>query len=358
MKPKHVILSRPDSIGDVMLTLPLAGLLKQSFPDVRISFLGMPYTRDIIKSCAHVDEFIDWHDLKELNEEDSAKQLWAIGADLIIHVFPCRQISRLAVKAGIPNRLGSTGRWYHWLHCNILVSLSRRNSAFHEAILNIKLAAPVLKKTELEGVQFRLPTTVEIPMLYGFTAPKLIDHSVAGLIDHDYVNVILHPRSKGSAREWGLNKYADLTRRLTENAHGINGRKFKVFITGTRVEGDMLHKEGFFELAGNVSDVTGMFSLSQFIEFIDSSDVLVAGSTGPLHIASALGKIAVGLYPPIKPMHPGRWAPLGTNAAYIVKDIECEKCRKLNECECMKSITVDQVQQKIVAMVLNTNLKK
>jgi ADP-heptose:LPS heptosyltransferase len=119
----------------------------------------------------------------------------------------------------------------------------------------------------------------------------------------------------------------------------------------------MLHKEGFFESAGKVSDVTGIFSLSQFIEFIDSADVLVAGSTGPLHIASALGKVAIGLYPPIKPMHPGRWAPLGTNAAYIVKQTECEKCRKLNECECMKAITVDQVQQKIVAMVLSTNLK-
>jgi ADP-heptose:LPS heptosyltransferase len=204
MKPKHIILSRTDSIGDVMLTLPLAGMLKQSFPNIRISFLGMPYTRDIVRSCAHVDEFIDWQELKTLPFVDAAGQLKELGADLIIHVFPNKQISRLAVKAGIPNRLGSTGRWYHWLDCNILVPLSRKNSEYHEAILNIKLAAPVLKKAYTDNDQFRLPTPYEIPALYGIKAPTLSDHSIAGFMDPDFINVILHPRSKGSAREWGL----------------------------------------------------------------------------------------------------------------------------------------------------------
>ena len=27
--PEHILLSRPDSIGDVMMTLPMAGLLKE-----------------------------------------------------------------------------------------------------------------------------------------------------------------------------------------------------------------------------------------------------------------------------------------------------------------------------------------
>ena len=32
--PEHILLSRPDSIGDVMMTLPMAGLLKERFPGV------------------------------------------------------------------------------------------------------------------------------------------------------------------------------------------------------------------------------------------------------------------------------------------------------------------------------------
>lgn len=60
-------------------------------------------------------------------------------------------------------------------------------------------------------------------------------------------------------------------------------------------------------------------NLKQFISFIAAADGLIAASTGPLHIAAALGKVALGIYPPIKPMHPpGRWAPLGKNASYLV----------------------------------------
>ena len=34
--PKKIVISRTDSIGDVALTLPLAGILKSKYPDVRI----------------------------------------------------------------------------------------------------------------------------------------------------------------------------------------------------------------------------------------------------------------------------------------------------------------------------------
>jgi hypothetical protein len=46
-------------------------------------------------------------------------------------------------------------------------------------------------------------------------------------------------------------------------------------------------------------------------------------------------------------MHPGRWAPLGTEAHYLVVDKECNKCRHTSECECLKMITPEQVAAKL-----------
>ena len=57
--PKRLIISRTDSIGDVILTLPVAGELKRMFPDIHILFLGSSYTRPIVECCPHVDEFVD-----------------------------------------------------------------------------------------------------------------------------------------------------------------------------------------------------------------------------------------------------------------------------------------------------------
>lgn len=362
MNFNHILISRTDSIGDVILTLPLAGLLRKRFPDARISFLGMSYTREIIESCRYIDSFVDWQIIKEKSEEDSLRQFKELKADIILHVFPRKEIARLAKKAGIPKRLGTTGRLYNWLYCNMLVPISRRNSDQHEAVLNLKLTEKIHGYSITEKtVDFKNNTSLVnidiIPSLYGFSAKPVSDITFGGLLNPDDLNIILHPRSKGSAREWGLNNYARLARQLLLDNNNSKDQKIRVFITGTRTEGDMLREEGFFDKAGEVTDVTGKFSLEEFIQFIHCTDALIAGSTGPLHIASALGKIALGLYPPIKPMHPGRWAPLGERAGFIVADKECSKCRKSGACECMQLITVEQVQQKLETMVLHFNLK-
>lgn len=64
MNPRHIIISRTDSIGDVVLTFPLLGLIKQKYPDIKITFLGQNYTRPVIMACKHVDFFLDWNEMQ------------------------------------------------------------------------------------------------------------------------------------------------------------------------------------------------------------------------------------------------------------------------------------------------------
>jgi heptosyltransferase III len=71
---------------------------------------------------------------------------------------------------------------------------------------------------------------------------------------------------------------------------------------------------------------------------------LVACSTGPLHIAAALGKKAIGIFPPIRPMHPQRWQPVGVQAQTLCVSKLCEACRKNMQCACIQEITPSQVK--------------
>jgi heptosyltransferase-3 len=57
--------------------------------------------------------------------------------------------------------------------------------------------------------------------------------------------------------------------------------------------------------------------LDELIAFIFNADGLLASGTGPLHLAAASGIHALGLFPPSRPIHPGRWAPLGKKAEYL-----------------------------------------
>ena len=158
-KPERIIISRTDSIGDVVLTLPMSGLLKQSIPGVYIMFLAASYTREVVTTSEFFDEFIDWSELSKMKPEQQVQELKKHKADAIIHVYPRKEIAVLAKKAGIPIRIGTTGRAYHWLTCNRLVPLSRRRSQLHESQLNLKLAASLVGPVNL--------SLSEIENLYG-----------------------------------------------------------------------------------------------------------------------------------------------------------------------------------------------
>ena len=331
---RRIIISRTDSIGDVILTLPIAGVLKEQNPDNKIIFLGRDYTRDIINLSTNVDEFVSWDYIKSLSPAEQIHKFRELNADAIIHVFPKKEIATLARKAQIPMRVGTTNRIYHWRFCNYLMMLSRKNSPYHEAQLNLML----LKSFGIN----RIYNLDEIPKYYGLKNQSTLREDLINLISSARFNLILHPKSKGSAREWGLENYSGLIELLTNE--GI-----KIFITGTEEEGKAIRGSIRFEKYDNVIDLTGKLSLNELIRFISSADGIIAASTGPLHIAAALGKLTIGLYPPIKPMHPGRWAPLGSLSSFIVKNKKCSKCRKGKVCECLVSITPEEVRDRLIA---------
>lgn len=316
-----IIISRTDSIGDVVLTLPLAGIIKQYIPQSKLVFLGRHYTKDVINISEHVDEFISYDDLLALNEQEQLTAFKNINASHIIHVFPVKQIAQLAKKAGVSHRIGTTHRLWHWFTCNNRVSLSRKNSDLHEAQLNTKLLTPlnINKKFTVE----------ELVTYYGMTKIPVLDKAHDILIDRSKTTVILHPKSKGSAREWGLDNFSALIRQLDKHTH-------QVFISGTAEEKDMIKE--LIAKHPEAINLAGKLSLQQFIAFIYQCDVLIAASTGPLHIAAALGKKAIGLFAPMRPIHPGRWKPIGKQANYLVLNKDCSDCRKTMNCHCMREI--------------------
>ncbi len=340
----RIILSRTDSIGDVVLTLPMAGVLKEAFPGCSIIFLGTSYTRPVIESCRHVDEFVDWLQIGNLprNSESSPfpsiaepssgnleAALAALHADVIIHVFPVREICKAAKKAGIRERIATSHRMFTWLTCNRLVHLSRRRSDLHEAQLNLKLLQPL-------GIR-RAFSRKEIPDYYGLQVETTKGWKVGGsdALKEGLFNLILHPKSKGSAREWGLENFGKLIELIPAD-------KFNILVTGTAAEGSSM-KDFLQKYQNRISDLTGKLSLGEFAELISRSDGFISASTGPLHLAAAMGIRAIGLYAPMRPIFPQRWAPLGNQSSFLVQNKKCNKCRHSGDCVCIQSISPEAV---------------
>ena len=322
---KRLVISRTDNLGDVILTLPLAGYLKSIIPSLKITFIGKKYTQPIIANCAYVDHFLDREEVIK-----DPHLLAMARADTIIFVFPDKELAKVAKAVHIKRRVSTAHRWYNWLYCNHLVDFSRLRSTLHESQLNFKLLKP-----------FKLNRDISMNELIPFYGLHDSEFDFSSLIRNDKFNIIIHPKSKGHGREWGLENYFQLINQLPE-------AEFSVFITGLKEEEDFIKNELPQLLAmPRVTNMMGKLTLAELNSFISQADGLVASGTGVLHLASALGKFTVGLFPPIKPIHPGRWGPVGLNATYLVNDIDCNQCKGGTQCACMKAIAVKQVKQRL-----------
>lgn len=328
---QRILVSRTDSIGDVILTLPLCGLLKSINPQLKIYFLGKQYTRAVVETCLTVDEFIDVDELFQKTTEQQIETIKHLKLDAVIHVFPRKRIAKLMYQSRVPFRIGVSGRMYNLLYCNKIVRMSRKRSDKHEAILNLDL---------LRGLGYQHDLQInEIPNYYRLEPQEALPEKLKSMLSDNKFNLILHPKSKGSAREWGLENFGKLIELLPPD-------EFQIIISGTEAEGELM-SDWLSGLPKHLINGCGSMNLKQFISFIAAADGLIAASTGPLHIAAALEKVALGIYPPIKPMHPGRWAPLGKNASYLVLKKSCSDCRKTQNCHCMTEIKPEAVYQKL-----------
>jgi heptosyltransferase III len=318
--PRTVLLSRPDALGDAMVTMTTAGWIKHHAPSTRIIVLAKRYTLPVWKCCSHADEVLVLEDLQELGDEGATNVLREKQVDAVVHVFPHRQVARWTKMARIPRRIGTSHRWWHWFTCNERVGLSRKNSTMHEAQLNIQLLAP-----------FALPMPNSVSELIphiGYRSP-VASPEVRALLRTDRTNIVLHPLL-GSGVGWGLENIADLIRAL-------DPQRYHCLLTGTATEAQRYRTTLPLSLP-HVTDTGGKLPLEKLLELIGACDGFVSASTGPLHVAAASGVKAIGLFSMRTPIWPARWAPLGTNAHFLVHDHGCQRCASGADCDCIQRI--------------------
>lgn len=330
-KTKHILISQIKNVGDVVLALPVAGLIREYFPDAKISFLGARYTQSIIEGCSYIQQAIDWDAMKEKSDIDIIQQLKEANITTIIHLCQNARIIKLAKKAGIPYRIGTLQRLSNLLNCNRWVNQGRRHARLHEVELNVHMLRPL-------GIRSTL-TVAELGRYMHLKPRVSLPQHIEALLSPDRFNLILHPGSNGHGREWPSDAFQQLISMLPE-------KDYRIFLTGTPRENERFND--LIEQSPHAVNVMGMMTLNELIAFISRVDGLVASGTGPLHLSAALGIKTLGLFPPRQGISPRRWAPVGRQAAALMYDRPfyktCLGCRDSVGCACMAKIQVSQVR--------------
>lgn len=335
--PLHILISRTDNIGDVVLTLPMVARLKEINPDSRITFLCREYVSPLVKMSRLVDDVVELEKIVD----DPVSYFKQAGIDVVIFAQPDKQLAWAAFKAGIPHRIGNARhKIFNMLTCNRRVFFRKGSSDSHEAQQNFEFLRHF-------GC-LEIPDISSLSGDYNFRVPHIAE--VEKIIAPQKFNVILHTKSNGHGREWPIGHYLRLAQELHSSDESI-----QIWLTGSQAEGKWIEVNcpELLRLP-HVGNLCGRFSLEQLIVFINASDGLIASGTGPLHISAALGQRTLGLFPPKRPMHPGRWAPVGLKAQYLSAETACTDCPDVagGACDCMRKI-LPSVVAKIVGQWLD-----
>lgn len=326
---QHIILSRTDNLGDALFTTASAALIKERYPSCKVSLLARGYVKSICDASPYFDNFIDWESLATHKNSEIIQILKNENADAIIHVLPNKRIAMLARKARIPLRVGTTHRWFHLLNCNKGVRFTRCKTNSHEAQTNLRLLAPLGLEEEY--------TTEQLAPYFKLDLTETLKKEFSNQLDPDRFKLILHPGSNG--RIWPVEHYRNLIKQLPQDT-------FQLFLTGSEKENQRF-LEDIIKPCPEAINLMGQLSLEQMFALQKACDGLVAGSTGPLHTAAALGIHTLGLYSDQKTINHERWGPLGEKAEVLVAKKVCDICEtggSYFDCQCLAEISPSQVK--------------
>lgn len=326
-----ILISRTDKLGDLVLALPFVETFKKRYPNCLVDVMASLYASPILENNNAIHKILrvqnDQLHSNNLYRKDLLQKIKKENYKIVIALYPERQISRLYYKAEIPIRIGTAGR-FHSIFFNTRLLHSRKKNVKHESVYNLDFMS-----------FFKDGKVVETPKVYLVekdivSAKKILKN--AG-IEGEFI--VLHPGSGGSAEAWSSERFIELYEKL-ENKGMV------LVVSGSEKEGEkfdnLSHSIGYSDL----NKITGNTDLRALAAVLSLAKVVVANSTGPLHLAVAVGTKTVGLYPSKKSMSPIRWGPIGDDNIIIQPDQICE-CPD-GKCTCMENIDPNVVASKVL----------
>lgn len=314
---KKILITRTDKLGDVILTLPLISETKRLFPDSEISFLVRTYVKELIENYPSIEKVILLEDFKSFFS--FLKFLKKEKFDLVINVFPRFRLALLFFLARIKTRIGTGYRWYSFLF-NKKLYQHRKDAIKHESEYNIDL---------LKTLNVEVKYDKKYYFNYSIEEKNILEEKLKKLnLNLSEKFIIIHPGSKGSARDWSAKNFIIYINRLLEKVNNI-----KIVLTGIKEEENIL-KNIYNSISNNYKEkiilLCGVLNLKELMILIDNSNLFVSNSTGPVHIAGALNKNIISFYPRMIPMNPERWRPLSENAVILTPEGNSENINEIS----------------------------
>jgi heptosyltransferase-2 len=341
---EKILVIRLSSLGDVILTTPVLGALKDRFPHSRIFFLTKVRYGEVLGSDPRISSLIEF-DAEEKHKGFSGfmslvSKLRSQDFDLLIdlHVNLRSFLFRRLVKSRIKLKYNS-----HRLLRFLMVHFK---SIRTESLQTVDSYLEVLRKIDVEA---------EDKNPWIFLGSEEMDFSEHFLLERgvvkDDIIVGVHPGAKWQTKRWDESKFNLVCKEVV--------RKFncKVLLLGDNKEGKLVNKVKEGLPKESALEAIGL-PLGRMMNLIKRCDCLITNDSGPMHVASALQVPVVAIFGPTHPRL--GFAPVGSENVILCADVECSPCSLHGEKKCSKKsrFCMDLIEPETVVEAVERLLKE
>ncbi|MFC5163471.1 glycosyltransferase family 9 protein [Nonomuraea angiospora] len=330
MVSRTVLVARPDSAGDVLLAGPAVRAVGAHAD--RVVFLAGPRGRAAAELLPGVDRVIEWQapwidaDPPPVTGEHVARLMEALpdaGEAVILTSF-----HQSALPLALLLRLRGVGR------------ITAISEDYPGSLLDVRVRIDEARHLPEAERMLAVAAAAGFPPVDGgalaITPPPPSRVGPPGY-------VVVHPGTAAPARAWPPSRHREAVEALADEG-------FAVVVTGGPGERALTaHVAG-----GHAIDLGGLTSLPELAGVLRDACALVAGNTGPAHLAAAVGTPVVSLFSPVVPA--GRWAPYGVPYVLLgdqegpCKDTRARIC-PVDGHPCLAGVTAAQVVKAVRELV-------
>ncbi len=336
MKRLNIFIHSLVNLGDVLLSTSAVALLKQKYPEARITMMVRPFARQLVENNSLIDQVLIF-DYKAKGKSfrsmvDIVKQIKTKKFDMSISFDRKLRPALLCFLAGIPVRVGPDRLFddkpsrVSWLYTHTI----RMPDDFfytHQAQLFQEI---IRSYFQVEGTAS--PQIGKVEPLHYEKADCLLQNM------HREKKIALGIRGTYYSKNWPQHKFAELIARLKQTVDA------DFYIVGA--SGDFDYGQELVEISEvPVQNFCGKTDLLELAAVMEKSDLLITIDTGGMHIAATTKVPIVGIYRCVSQY---RWRALTESFQAVASFREdCPKQMKNPECcpghYCVKDIEVETV---------------
>jgi ADP-heptose:LPS heptosyltransferase len=298
MTEQRFLVVRLGSLGDLVHTFPAVAALRESFPKAEIVWLTHSRWKALVESSELATEMWEVETRSLASVRDILSRMRKRKFTTAIDYQGLWKSAALPFLGRVPRRIGFSSHSVREFGVPLLYTDRVRVTSAHVAEQNGELSQRAGARNRVGPFRLAVPSLQEafaLQLLHGFGVDRY---------------VVLSPAGGWRSKCWPPERYGALCQQIY-SALGLR-------CILNQGPGDDECIAAVKAASGNAEPIACNTSLHQLMVFLRNAFCVVAGDTGPLHLAVALGTPVVALFGPTDPARNGPYRPACDSATGLV----------------------------------------